>query len=275
MWIAGLLGFFFSPLAMLYVSKRLYALIYLLVGLVVGVLVNLIFNKSENVFLLILNYAFPVIAMIHAMVLSKQNINTRQWYSKWYGLIIIFMIFIIPILIIRIFYFEPFYIPSESMRPTLKVGNTIVIKKYGCGNYRLYGYTIFKTKRTNVCQINRGDVVVMQYPPEPSVAYVERVVGIGGDVVSYKNKVLVVNGKIVENSIINDGISEAVLLESIGGINHQIIHMQHRKVRDGEWTVPLDSYFVLGDNRDNSADSRVWGYVPEQNIIGKLYYIFK
>jgi signal peptidase I len=186
---------------------------------------------------------------------------------------------ILAVLLLRSFLVEPFRIPSGSMMPTLLVGDFILVNKYAYG-IRL---PVLNTKVLEVGEPQRGDVVVFRYPKDPSVDYIKRVVGIPGDRISYYNKVLHVNGEPAEQTtggvfvgkgsgVSMSGASERV--EQLGDVQHHILVMPRTPGLEGEYIVPEGTYFVMGDNRDNSNDSRYWGPVPEENLVGKAFRIW-
>lgn len=185
------------------------------------------------------------------------------------------------VLIFRSFLFEPFKIPSGSMIPTLLIGDFIVVNKFAYG-LRL---PVTHTKILSIGEPHRGDVIVFRYPVDTSVNFIKRLVGLPGDTISYRNKQLFVNGESV--SLENRGTftSEEVkcstpradavrLTESIGGVEHDILIHQNSGSRDGQWIVPEGHYFAMGDNRDRSNDSREWGFIPEENLMGRAVGIW-
>jgi len=187
---------------------------------------------------------------------------------------------ILIVLILRSFLIEPFRIPSGSMIPTLKVGDFILVNKFSYG-IRL---PVIDFKVINVSKPERGDVVVFRYPKDPSIDYIKRVIGLPGDKISYRGKDVYVNGKRMASSMIGpytetkDGLpipGANKLSENLGGdVKHEILIDSTRPSFSGEWLVPEDNYFVMGDNRDNSNDSRFWGTVPETNLVGKAFMIW-
>lgn len=187
---------------------------------------------------------------------------------------------ILIVLILRSFLFEPFRIPSGSMIPTLKVGDFILVNKFNYG-IRL---PVLDAKIFDIGSPERGDVVVFRFPKDPSVDYIKRVIGLPGDRIAYRAKNLYVNGKRIESSLTGpytetkDGMpipGANKLSEKISDtVNHDILIDSTRPSYNGEWIVPEDNYFVMGDNRDNSNDSRYWGTVPEENLVGQAFMIW-
>ena len=189
-----------------------------------------------------------------------------------------FPIFLI-VLLLRSFLVEPFRIPSGSMMPTLLVGDFILVNKYGYG-LRL---PVLNKKFWELGAPQRGDIVVFRYPMDPSVPFIKRVVGLPGDRIAYRNKTLYVNGKpmVQEPSGMYIGAGsgteqngDTLHLEHLDGLNHQILLRENAPAVDAEKVVPEGHYFVMGDNRDNSRDSRYWGVVPDENLIGKAFMIW-
>ncbi|MGB7932513.1 MAG: signal peptidase I [Gammaproteobacteria bacterium] len=186
---------------------------------------------------------------------------------------------ILAVLLLRSFLVEPFRIPSGSMMPTLLVGDFILVNKYDYG-VRL---PVLNTKIIDIGEPKRGDVVVFRYPKDPSVDYIKRVVGLPGDRIGYYNKILHINGKPVAqvpagvyvgkgSGVSMSGAGERQ--EQLGDVQHQILVMPRTPGLEGEYVVPENEYFVMGDNRDNSNDSRYWGTVPEENLVGKAFRIW-
>lgn len=183
------------------------------------------------------------------------------------------------VLVLRSFIIEPFRIPSGSMMPTLLVGDFIVVTKYS------YGIRLPVTRQqiipTGLPQ--RGDVAVFRYPENPREDYIKRVVGLPGDRVAFYNKHLYINDELVPQQEVGtyEGVGSGSVMtgamlseESLGDVTHQILSWPQRSSVEGEIEVPEGHYFVLGDNRDNSNDSRFWGFVPEENLVGKAVMIW-
>lgn len=191
---------------------------------------------------------------------------------------------LLAVLLLRSFVVEPFRIPSGSMIPTLQVGDFILVQKYAYG-LRL---PVAHSKILDVGEPQRGDVVVFRFPRDPSLDYIKRVVGLPGDHLRYDRKRLYINGTPVDLTIEGKYVIDnnpsytlemAVLKEKLGEVEHQILvdprgDMSTPCLKNGEYTVPDGHYFVMGDNRDNSNDSRVWCAVPEKNLVGKAFMIW-
>jgi len=180
---------------------------------------------------------------------------------------------------LRSFLIEPFRIPSGSMMPTLLVGDFILVNKYKYG-IRL---PVLNKKVYELGEPERGDVVVFRFPKDPSVDYIKRVVGVPGDRVVYRDKTLLVNGEkiaqIPQGTYIGMGsglsMSGADLRrEDLTGVKHDILVVPKIRGVSSDVVVPEGHYFVMGDNRDNSNDSRYWGFVPEGNLVGKAFMIW-
>lgn len=185
------------------------------------------------------------------------------------------------VLLFRSFLFEPFKIPSGSMIPTLLIGDFIVVNKFAYG-LRL---PVLHTKFLPLGEPKRGDVVVFRYPVDPKVNFIKRLIGLPGDTISYRNKELYINGELVEEQARNrytlESVkcstprSDAMLLdETMGDVTHGILEHENSGGRNGQWQVPEGHYFMMGDNRDRSNDSREWGFVPEENLMGRAVGIW-
>jgi signal peptidase I len=198
------------------------------------------------------------------------------------------------VFVLRSFLFEPFKIPSGSMMPTLLVGDLILVNKFQYG-LRL---PVINTKITEGSPPQRGDVMVFRYPPKPSLDYIKRVVGIPGDEVAYLNKRLTINGQVIQTVAVPEFFDEDTMRyfkqyeETLGGHRHKLLNDDDRpafipgaddfvfkqncrySVEGVVCKVPAGHYFMMGDNRDNSLDSRYWGFVPDKNIVGQAFFIW-
>lgn len=213
------------------------------------------------------------------------------WWVEWIaGLFPVILI----VFLLRSFIVEPFRIPSGSMIPTLQVGDFILVNKYTYG-IRL---PVINTKIFELGAPQRGDVMVFRYPEDPSLDYIKRVIGIPGDTVAYQNKRLSINGKALETRRIDDYLHPGRLyysrqfIESAQGAEYRVLNDQDAPafIRDASrfpyrenclynnsgviCTVPEGHYFMMGDNRDDSRDSRFWGFVADDEIVGKAFFIW-
>ena len=178
---------------------------------------------------------------------------------------------IVAVLILRSFIVEPFRIPSGSMEPTLFPGDFILVNKFSYG-LRL---PVLNNKIVSLGEPQRGDVVVFRYPEDPSIAFIKRIVGLPGDQLEYRNKQLYINGEEATQEIVDGSkIGFKQFLEQLGDMKHQTQVREGYRSSDLKYQVPEGNYFAMGDNRDNSRDSRVWGPLPEQNLIGKAFLIW-
>ena len=222
---------------------------------------------------------------------GRARILAQPWWLDWTaGLFPV----IIAVFFLRSFLFEPFKIPSGSMIPTLLVGDLILVNKFHYG-VRL---PVINTKITEGSKPQRGDVMVFRYPPKPSLDYIKRVVGVPGDEVAYLNKRLTINGKVIETVTVPEFFDEDGMRyfkqfeESLGEHKHRMLNDDERpafvpgaddfafkqncrySVEGVACKVPQGHYFMMGDNRDNSLDSRYWGFVPDKNIVGTAFFVW-
>ena len=296
-WIAAALGLFIQPAGMLYVARPGWAAAYFVFALIV-VLGNLFVLRERESAGNAIALIVAIICAIHSYRLARDyRALKRPWYSRWYGLVGIIAAFAALALGTRAFLFEPFRFPSESMAPSIEPRAHLIVKKWGYGNYGTYGIHAVRTGMSSGLQ--RGDIVVFEYPEDTSLSYAKRIVGLPGDRISYYNKRLKINDEEIQVRRIGDyvhkdgPIRSLQYLERLGDHEYAILiepeapavvppvrafplseHCAH--TAEGlSCRVPDGHYFVLGDNRDNSSDSRTWGFVPARNIIGKVLYILQ
>lgn len=222
---------------------------------------------------------------------ARERVLAQPWWLDWTaGLFPVILI----VFLLRSFVFEPFKIPSGSMIPTLLIGDLILVNKFTYG----LKLPVVNTRITEGNAVQRGDVVVFRYPPKPSVDYIKRVIGVPGDEIAYLNKKLSINGQPVPQKPLSDFFDESVMEyfkqfeETIGAKPHRVIVDERRpgfvpgvdefkykqncrySVEGVTCTVPEGHYFTMGDNRDNSLDSRYWGFVPDANVVGKAFFVW-
>ncbi|MGC9457012.1 MAG: signal peptidase I [Halothiobacillaceae bacterium] len=185
---------------------------------------------------------------------------------------------LLVVLLIRSFAYEPFRIPSGSMMPTLLVGDFILVNKYAYG-LRL---PVANTLILPIGSPERGDVAVFKYPRDEKIDYIKRVVGLPGDRIAVRGEHLYVNGErmaqVPDGTYAGDAAGRmrgaGIFIEDLDGREHRILLEPNQSRPSGEWVVPEDAYFVIGDNRDNSNDSRFWGFVPADNLVGRAEVIW-
>jgi signal peptidase I len=223
---------------------------------------------------------------------AKRKLLAQPWWLDWTaGLFPVILI----VFLLRSFLFEPFKIPSGSMVPTLLVGDLILVNKFHYG-VRL---PVLNKKIIANNDPQRGDVMVFRYPVDPRVDYIKRVVGIPGDEVAYLNQKLTINGQPVPTKALGEFYDEdsmryvPMFSELLGAVEHRILVDPRRPAFFGGdqksfpfsqncryqpegvvCKVPPGHYFMMGDNRDNSQDSRFWGFVPDENIVGKAFFVW-
>jgi len=234
------------------------------------------------------------VGTFEAARLRQQAYDEAHRVPWWIEYCVSFFPVILFVFVLRSFVVEPFRIPSGSMLPTLENGDLILVNKFEYG-LRL---PIIDKKVLPIGEPKRGDVLVFRYPVDPSVDYIKRVVGVPGDVVLYQNKTLYINGQEIQHTRDGDYFEPdrsayvGRYSEQLGTVKHDILlNKQARQdfmpISDYPYrnhceylgngvrcTVPPGHYFMMGDNRDNSLDSRYWGFVPEQNIVGRAFFIW-
>ncbi len=225
-----------------------------------------------------------VVWLVHRLVKGKteqKNLPTTVEYARSF-----FPIFLI-VLLLRAFLVEPFRIPSGSMMPTLLVGDFILVNKFSYG----IRMPVTKTKLINLGGPERGDIVVFRWPVNPRLDYIKRVVGLPGDRVMYRQKTLFINGAPAPISVVGQYQPEGSGMralgsvegkESLGDIKHSVLvnplapdfSGSCRFMANREVTVPQGHFLMVGDNRDDSNDGRCWGFVPEENLVGKAFFVW-
>lgn len=263
---------------------------FIFFGLILLGLAGVYFSViSFPLFMLLILLLTGIIWLVDFLFFQKQRPKdadepTTVEYAKSFFPVILL------VFLIRSFIAEPFKIPSGSMMPTLLAGDYILVNKFTYG-LRL---PILNDVMVDINQPKHGDVIVFHYPPNPKLDYIKRVVGLPGDEIQYQNKQLVVNGEAITITEKGDyhyqnekqiNIKAHHYQEQLFDVQHDILTRDdsvfyeagmpgHKLMSGKSITVPEGHYFVMGDNRDNSSDGRVWGFVPDENLVGKAFFIW-
>lgn len=268
-WIGVLLGVFFQWFTFLYLNKLKIFWSYFILA-VIAVTFDWHFHSHWSL-------AFSVICPVHAYVIAKDYDPSlaRRWFSRWWGIPLIYVIIFAPILLVRSFFYEPYSMPSSSMSPTLNSGDIILVKKIGFSSHGAYGLKIFNSTKSKNVELKRGGVYAF-YPPHQKIPFVKRLVGKPGDTIEVKNHQITVNAVPLSGNIDLNDVETGTYEEFIDGNSYRINILRNKSpLGDMKFIVPEKQYFLLGDNRDNSADSRVWGTVSDDSFIGEVTYIYR
>jgi signal peptidase I len=301
-WVAGLLGVLAFPFGLFYVARPLWAIGYFCL-LVTGLLMARVYAGRENEELsaglvVLVAYAASIAHVIWFAARYRRAV--RPAYSRWYGLLAIAATYVVFVFTVRAFVAEPFRMPAGSMLPTFRIGTNLIVIKWGYGNYGSYGVKLMS--RPITAELKRGDIVVFEFPVDRDRHFVKRLIGLPGDRVIYKDKKLTINGKAVQTrdagTVTDVSVSGLIqylqYAETLDAGEHKVLvnpdrppylgdanraGLEHQRKCTFESSglsceVPAAHYFVLGDNRDNSDDSRYWGFVPADAIVGKVRWVY-
>ncbi|MES2583541.1 MAG: signal peptidase I [Pseudomonadota bacterium] len=297
-WLAALLGFFVSPLGLLYVGRWKWA-IASAVGLLGVAAFQLAFADTLVWLTLPVQLVFicTVSRIAYLQAIRFEPDRVRPAYSRGYWLWTIFLMFVLLAITFRAFFFEPFRAPAGSMLPTLKPGARFLVQKWGYGNYGTYGFILMRSPAT--ASIDRGDILAFELPTKRSLHYIKRIMGLPGDKIEYRNKVLFINGQEIKRHAAEDYLDESAMRYHSQYIEKLDNNKEYAVLLDKDrpaavlnpytfphsqncaygnegvvCVVPDGHYYALGDHRDNSLDSRYWGFVPRDHMVGKLVHVF-
>ena len=235
----------------------------------------MMFHFNFALVLVILSALSGLIVLLDKLVWAKQRTKDKTEPKLVEYAHAFFPIFF-GVLLLRSFLIEPFRIPSGSLEPTLAVGDFVAVSKSAYGLH----LPVSETRVLPIKDPKTGDVAVFRWPPNPSFDYIKRVIGVPGDKIEYHNKKLIINGKPIKQTFIENTIDESSgravtrYEEDLNGVLHSIFINPKEPMVDFDVTVPEGYYFMLGDNRDDSADSRYWGFVPEANLRGRAFLVW-
>jgi signal peptidase I len=301
-WVAVVLGLIAPPIAMLYVARPFRAIAYLaatILSLPIAVLLGAKAVAAPSLVAGVVSLVLSLVAAADGYRLARSWSGASvPWYSRAPALAAFLAAGWLSILSLRALVAEPFRIPSGAMEPTLRVGDQIYVSKAA------YGWDVPLTGRRIVRFAGpaRGDVAVFRYPHDRSLKYVMRVVGLPGDTIAYADKRLSLNGREQpmsevgpETIVDSQGIGHALMRyqETLGDVTHPILlepstpsylrngvrgfeGRENCRYREAgfDCRVPAEHYFVMGDNRDNASDSRYWGFVREEDFLGRAFVVW-
>lgn len=227
--------------------------------------------------LMLSTFVFGLVFIVDILFKISQS-SSNSWLLKLIKIAREFFPILFLVFVIRTFLIEPFKIPSGSMMPTLIAGDFIAVNKFSYGlRLPVFNKLIYK-----IGSPERGDVFVFHYPKDPSIDYIKRVIGLPGDTIRYESKKLFINNQQMSQTYLGEyeyelnedlSLKAKEFLETNNNLSHSIL-IHDIPSETIEFIVPEGHYFAMGDNRDNSSDSRVWGFVPDDLLVGKAFVIW-
>ncbi|GAD03110.1 signal peptidase I [Agarivorans albus] len=268
-WISFLLGIIVQPFVFLYLNHLGLFSLYLCVSIFTAI-VDWYFSSY-------LTLGLVLVIVIHSyFIVRHYNICLpRAWFSKWWGLVAIHAGVLISVTLFRAFLYEPFTIPARSMNPSLSVGDYIVVEKQGYGTYGTFGVILVDNDKVKPELMQKGNVYAF-YPPNMDAPHVARLIGLPGDRISFKGSNIQLNGEELPISFVSGTTHTETYQEVLANNSYLIqraIGVSHSF--SDAYVIPDNAYFFVGDNRDNSADSRLYGAVDGNRILGKLVLTLK
>jgi signal peptidase I len=279
-WLAAVLSLLMAPLGLLYVQRPRWAMGYFVttVAMVAAAIGSLLFGVAPQGAirsLTVLGWVLNIAAAIHAFRVASASApsSTRAWYSRWYGLLALPLACYAGVFLFRAFLYEPYNLPSDSMYPNVRKGALIFASKWGYGDYSTLGLTVVRT--TPSVTLKRGQLVLFRVPGHDDIVYLKRVIGLPGDHVECRKGRLTINSVAVPTTPAGADDKFVYVDELIDGESVRIAHLLDRWAKGCDEVVPPDHFFVLGDNRTNSKDSRYFGMVPQTNLVGSAVATFQ
>jgi len=294
-WIAVVLNIIVAPLGLVYAGKPRWAGIFFVTTSTIVMLAFFrAFGGLSDAIMGVVQIAAVIVGIILAYRAAKTaSERIRPWYTRWYSLLAICGAFAVAIIAFRACVYEPYKIPSTAMAPTTAIGSRVIVQKFGYGHFSTLGLKF--GSRPISAPLHRGDIIVFEFPVNPAEDYIKRIVGLPGDRVVYRDKHVFVNGVDTRGRQLDDYLhpdlpkySQRFLdklddttfatlqdKDKIKLVPNDFAFRDHCVYTDYDvqCDVPAGNYFVMGDNRDNSYDSRYWGFVRADRIIGKVVKI--
>lgn len=294
-WIAVVLNIVVAPLGLVYAGKPRWAGIFFATATAIAILAFFrAFPGVSDAVMGTLQIAVVIVGVVLAYRAAKMAPERiRPWYTRWYGLLAIGGAFALAIVAFRSCFYEPYKIPSTSMAPTAELDMRIVVQKFGFGHVGTFGLKF--ASRPISAPLHRGDIIVFEFPVDPTQDWIKRIVGLPGDRVVYRDKHVFVNGVDTRGRQLDDYLHPDLpkysqrFLDKLDDTTFATLQDKDKiKLEptdfafrdhcvytdyDVQCDVPAGNYFVMGDNRDNSYDSRYWGFVRADRIIGKVVKI--
>ncbi|MFL6671720.1 MAG: signal peptidase I [Massilia sp.] len=298
-WIAVILSILAAPFGLVYAGQLRLALLFVVILFSLGTIEFFqLLGIERDPLAWLPQYLAAIAAIILAYRTAKASpARTQPWYSRWYGLVGIGGAVLLALFLFRAFLYEPFRIPSTAMSPTVPAGSRIIVQKFGYGHYTAYGMRVSGPPPS--APLKRGDIIVFDHPGNPADVYVKRIVGVPGDQVVYRDKHLFVNGHDSRIGKMDDYLLPD-MPRSLQHFRERLDDTEFETLADNDkptgmvqpadfklrercvyaagemrCAVPAGSYFVLGDNRDNSFDSRHWGFVRSDLVVGKVVKVIR
>jgi len=255
-------------------------LVFLLLLTIIGMGIS-----NFQVMLTLLTAATGIIALFDRIFFHKRRVKKAQKRPFIVENAYAFFGVLLLVWVIRSFLVQPYRVPTGSLQPTVKPGDFLLVNQFAYGLH----FPVGNKKLVNVGEPKRGDIILFYYPPNPNIIYVKRLIGLPGDRIESRDQVLYINGKEMKQRFIADAVDNEpadaqnpeehipveLREENLEGVKHKIYIAKQKTLLGVDFAinVPQGHYFMMGDNRDNSGDSRVWGYVPEKNLIGKVFWL--
>jgi signal peptidase I len=279
-WLAVVLSLLMAPLGLLYVQRPRWAMGYFVttLAMVAAAIVSLSFGFAADraiLSLTVLGWVVNITAALHAFRVASASApsSARAWYSRWYGLLALPLVCYAVVFLFRAFLYEPYNLPSDSMYPNVRKGALVFASKWGYGDYSTLGLTLLRT--TPSVTLKRGQLILFRLPGHEDTIYLKRVIGLPGDHVECRNQQLTINSVAVPTTPAGSDSEFEYVDEVIDGQSVRIAHLLDRRAKGCDEVVPPDHFFVLGDNRTNSKDSRYFGVVPLGNLVGSAVATFQ